>query len=76
LGATLSVHRRLQNGELKVIDFIEFAESWMLESKNTSKKNYKSAVNALKLYINREELNIRDITNKFLTGFMEFLDER
>ena len=60
----------------KVIDFIEFAESWMLESKNTSKKNYKSAVNALKLYINREELNIRDITNKFLTGFMEFLDER
>ena len=60
----------------KIIDFIEFAESWMLESKNTSKKNYKSAVNALKLYINREELNIRDITNKFLTGFMEFLDER
>ena len=28
----------------KVIDFIEFAESWMLESKNTSNKNYKSAV--------------------------------
>ena len=30
----------------KKIDFIEFAESWMLESKNTSKKNYKSAVNS------------------------------
>ena len=29
-----------------------------------------------KLYINREELNIKDITNKFLTGFMEFLEER
>ena len=40
------------------------------------KKKYKSAVNALKLYINREELNIKDITNKFLTGFMEFLEER
>ena len=60
----------------KIIDFIEFAETWMQESKNTSKKNYKSAVNALKLYINREELNIKDITNKFLTGFMEFLEER
>ena len=60
----------------KVIDFIEFAESWMLESKNTSKKNYKSAVNALKLYIGREHLNIREITNNFLVGFMEFLDER
>ena len=60
----------------KVIDFIEFAESWMQESKNTSKKNYKSAVNALKLYINREHLNIREITNNFLVGFMEFLDER
>jgi len=60
----------------KVIDFIEFAESWMQESKNTSKKNYKSAVNALKLYINREHLNIREITSNFLVGFMEFLDER
>ena len=60
----------------KIIDFIEFAETWMQESKITSKKNYKSAVNALKLYINREELNIKDITNKFLTGFMEFLEER
>ena len=60
----------------KVIDFIEFAESWMLESKNTSKKNYKSAVNALKLYIGREHLNIREITSSFLVGFMEFLDER
>ena len=60
----------------KIIDFIEFAETWMQESKNTSKKNYKSAVNALKLYINRDELNIKDITNKFLTGFMEFLEER
>lgn len=60
----------------KVIDFIEFAESWMQESKNTSKKNYKSAVNALKLYINREHLNIREITNNFLVGFMEFLNER
>lgn len=60
----------------KVIDFIEFAESWMQASKNTSTKNYKSAVNALKQYINREELSIKDITNKFLTGFMEFLEER
>ena len=60
----------------QIIDFIAFSESWMQASKNTSTKNYKSAVNALKLYINREELNIKDITNKFLTGFMEFLDER
>ena len=62
--------------KFQIIDFIEFAESWMQASKNTSTKNYKSAVNALKLYINREELNIKDITNKFLTGFMEFLEER
>ena len=60
----------------QIIDFIAFSESWMQTSKNTSTKNYKSAVNALKLYINREELNIKDITNKFLTGFMEFLEER
>lgn len=60
----------------QIIDFIAFSESWMQASKNTSTKNYKSAVNALKLYINREELNIKDITNKFLTGFMEFLEER
>ena len=60
----------------QIIDFIDFSESWMQASKNTSTKNYKSAVNALKLYINREELNIKDITNKFLTGFMEFLEER
>ena len=65
-----------ENMKNTIIDFIEFAESWMQASKNTSTKNYKSAVNALKLYINREELNIKDITNKFLTGFMEFLDER
>ena len=65
-----------ENMKNTIIDFIEFAESWMQESKNTSKKNYKSAVNALKLYINRDELNIKDITNKFLTGFMEFLEER
>ena len=60
----------------KPIDFIEFAELWMQESKNTSKKNYKSAINALKLYIKREELNVKDITSTFLTGFMEFLEER
>lgn len=60
----------------QIIDFIAFSESWMQASKNTSTKNYKSAVNALKQYINREELNIRDITSKFLTGFMEFLEER
>ena len=60
----------------QIIDFIAFSESWMQASKNTSTKNYKSAVNALKLYINREELNIKDITNNFLTGFMEFLEER
>lgn len=60
----------------KIIDFIAFAETWMQESPNTSKKNYKSAVNALKQYINREELNVKEITSKFLTGFMEFLDER
>ena len=60
----------------QIIEFIAFSESWMQASKNTSTKNYKSAVNALKLYINREELNIKDITNKFLTGFMEFLEER
>ena len=65
-----------ENMKNTIIDFIEFAESWMQASKNTSTKNYKSAVNALKLYINREELNIKDITNKFLTGFMEFLEER
>ena len=60
----------------KPIDFIEFAELWMQESKNTSKKNYKSAINALKLYIQRDELNVKDITSTFLTGFMEFLQER
>lgn len=69
-------HINGENMKNITIDFLAFAESWMQESKNTSTKNYKSAVNALKLYINREELNIRDITSKFLTGFMEFLEER
>lgn len=69
-------HLNGENMKNITIDFIAFSESWMQASKNTSTKNYKSAVNALKQYINREELNIKDITNKFLTGFMEFLEER
>ena len=42
-----------ENMKNTIIDFIEFAESWMQTSKNTSTKNYKSAVNALKLYGNQ-----------------------
>ena len=57
------------------VDFIQFAREWIANTEVKGVKNYKSAVNALIRYVNKEHLNVNDITVTFLNGFIKFLNK-
>ena len=56
------------------VDFIQFAREWIANTEVKGVKNYKSAVNTLIRYVNKEHLNVNDITVTFLNGFIKFLN--
>lgn len=67
------------NGErekTQPIDFIQFSKEWLRSTNIKGAKNYMSAVNALIAYIGNEHLDINKITASFLSGFMEYLNQR
>ena len=57
------------------VDFIQFAREWIANTEVKGVKNYKSAVNTLIRYVNKEHLNVNDITVTFLNGFIKFLNK-
>lgn len=59
----------------KTVDFIQFAKEWIANTEIKGVKNYKCALNALIRYLNKDSLNINEITVSFLNGFMGFLNK-
>lgn len=67
------------NGErekMQPVDFIQFSKEWLHSTNIKGAKNYMSAVNSLVAYIGKEHLDINEITTSFLSGFMEYLNQR
>lgn len=67
------------NGErekTQPIDFIQFSKEWLRATNIKGAKNYMSAMNSLVAYIGKEHLDINKITTSFLSGFMEYLNQR
>lgn len=67
------------NGErekMQPVDFIQFSKEWLHSTNIKGAKNYMSAVNSLVAYIGKEHLDIKEITTSFLSGFMEYLNQR
>ncbi len=64
------------NGEKernKSIDFIQFSKAWIEHTEIKGKKNYKSAINSLIVYLGEERLDINKVTSTLLKGFTENL---
>lgn len=59
----------------KSVDFIQFAKEWIDNTETKGVKNYKCALNALMRYLDKDSLNINEITVSFLHGFMGFLNK-
>ena len=55
------------------IDFFAFAEQWLQKTDIKGKKNYRSMLNALIRYHNKNTLPFSSIDYKFLEGFCQFL---
>ena len=66
------------NGEQEkqqTIDFIKFSREWIASTTIKGAPNYTTAINALVLYVGKEELDINLITLDFLESFKTFLNK-
>lgn len=67
---------RFEEQKTQEVDFILFANKWLVNAPIKSKDTYKTAVNSLVNHIGREQLNISEITVSFLKGYTEYLEKR
>lgn len=58
------------------IDFFAFADDWIEHSTIKSKKNYKTMLNILEVYLKKRSLPFSSITYSMLKGFEEHLKDR
>lgn len=56
------------------LSFTGYAERWLEESAAKGKKNYRSAVNALRRFVGREEIMFDEVTVNLMRGFERWLD--
>ena len=57
------------------LDFFAFSERFIAEMNEGTAKSYRTALNAFKRYLKRDEIDINDITKKLLVDFVEFCDK-
>lgn len=58
------------------LSFTGYAEKWLEESEAKGKKNYRSAVNALKRFVGREEIMFDEVTVNLMRGFEKWLGDK
>lgn len=55
------------------IDFIQFSQEWISTTEIKGAKNYKSAINAFKLFLKKDSLPIQELDRKMLNSFCAYL---
>ena len=58
------------------LSFTGYAEKWLEESEAKGKKNYRSAVNALKRFVGRQEIMFDEVTVNLMRGFEKWLGDK
>ena len=58
------------------LSFTGYAEKWLEESEAKGKKNYRSAVNALKRFVGREEIMFDEVTVNLMRGFEKWFGDK
>ena len=58
------------------LSFTGYAEKWLEESEAKGKKYYRSAVNALKRFVGREEIMFDEVTVNLMRGFEKWLGDK
>ena len=56
------------------LDFFEWADRYILTKKETTRRAYTSAMNALERFLGRRAIDINDISRPLLLDFMEMVD--
>lgn len=58
------------------LNFSEYADKWLADSKIKGLKNYKTAVNALKRFFNKDSILFSEITAYKMKEFADYLSDR
>ena len=58
------------------LSFTDYADKWIAESKMKGKKNYQSAVNALRRFMGRKDISFLDVNVNTMKDFQRFLEDK
>lgn len=56
------------------LDFFTFADGWITCKAPTTRRNYEGALRSLERYLGKRELDVNDITRRFILDYMEKTD--
>lgn len=69
-------HLEREESQNRQIDFIAFSQEWIDNTTVKGKKNYQSALNCFKEYLDASTFDVKRLTQSVLVGFIKHLEKK